>query len=249
MSFEDVKEQVAVANRILAELGLAAGVTASAGHASMRVPGQTDRFVVKGRGYRMDALARMRAEDMVVCDLDGFRIEGPPGISQCFEVKIHSCLYRTYPGVLSVVHVHPRFVVLMGTTRQLIRPLSNAGGPLVRKPVPVFPHNYLILSDEEGMGVANLMADSKVLILRGHGAVSTGVTLEESVTNMLRFEEQARMNWLALSALGPNYGYIEEEMYNEPRPRRQDLPHFKDWPEGGSGVSEGLWTYFSDLVS
>ena len=51
----DVKYQVAVANRVLWALGLASGVTASLGHASLRVPGQPDRFVVKGRGYRTDA--------------------------------------------------------------------------------------------------------------------------------------------------------------------------------------------------
>ena len=59
----DVKYQVAVANRVLWALGLATGVTASLGHASLRMPGQPDRFVVKGRGYKMDALAAMRPED------------------------------------------------------------------------------------------------------------------------------------------------------------------------------------------
>ena len=58
----DVKYQVAVANRVLWVLGLASGVTASLGHASWRVPEQPDRFVVKGRGYAMDALAAMRPE-------------------------------------------------------------------------------------------------------------------------------------------------------------------------------------------
>ena len=82
----DVKYQVAVANRVLCALGLATGVTASLGHASLRLPGQPDRFVVKGRGYQMDALAAMRPEDMVVCDTEGYFIDGPPGSTQCFEV-------------------------------------------------------------------------------------------------------------------------------------------------------------------
>ena len=54
---DEVKYQVAVANRILAETGLSTHILASLGHASMRVPNQPDLFVVKGRGYKMDALA------------------------------------------------------------------------------------------------------------------------------------------------------------------------------------------------
>ena len=96
MSFEDVKSQVATANRVLAETGLASGLMADRGHASMRVPEAPDHFVVKGRGYAIDALARMQPEDMILCDLEGFLVEGPPGATQGREVKMHSCIYRTY---------------------------------------------------------------------------------------------------------------------------------------------------------
>src|SRR5262245_58162863 len=77
-SLEATKVEAAIGNRILAEVGLAAGVRASLGHVSMRVSGDPNLFVVKGRGYRMDVLSRMRPEDMVVCDLEGNWVDGPP---------------------------------------------------------------------------------------------------------------------------------------------------------------------------
>ena len=86
---EEIKLQVAQANRVLSDVGLATGVTAALGHASLRVPSQPGWFVVKGRQYALDALAVMRAEDMVVCDTEGCLVGGPPGITQCSEVKIH----------------------------------------------------------------------------------------------------------------------------------------------------------------
>ena len=52
---DEVKREVAVANRVLAEMGLATHILASLGHASLRVPNQPDLFVVKGRGYATDA--------------------------------------------------------------------------------------------------------------------------------------------------------------------------------------------------
>jgi ribulose-5-phosphate 4-epimerase/fuculose-1-phosphate aldolase len=62
---EDVKRDVAAANRVLANLGLATGLTAALGHASMRVPSEPDHFFVKGREYEFDALAIMEPDDMV----------------------------------------------------------------------------------------------------------------------------------------------------------------------------------------
>ena len=67
---EDVQKQTAAANRILTDLGLAVGVTSALGHASMRVPSEPNKFVVKGREYELDALSEMQAGDMVVCDTD-----------------------------------------------------------------------------------------------------------------------------------------------------------------------------------
>jgi ribulose-5-phosphate 4-epimerase/fuculose-1-phosphate aldolase len=137
---EEVKLQVAQANRVLSDVGLATGVTLALGHASMRVPSQPDRFVVKGRQYYLDGLAVMRAEDMVVCDTEGFLVDGPSGITQCSEVKIHSCIYKTRHDVQSVVHVHPRFTVLLSVLRIPLVPMCQEGIQLVRNPLHTLSH-------------------------------------------------------------------------------------------------------------
>ena len=98
---------------MLANLGLATGVTAALGHASMRVPSEPNHFFVKGREYEFDALAIMEPDDMVMCDTEGFLIAGRSGLTQCSEVKIHACIYKTHPQVQAVVHVHPRYTILM----------------------------------------------------------------------------------------------------------------------------------------
>jgi ribulose-5-phosphate 4-epimerase/fuculose-1-phosphate aldolase len=244
--FEQIKDQVAAANRVLAESGLAAGVLAANGHASMRVPEAPDRFVVKGRGYAMDALSRMRARDMVVCDLEGFLVEGPPGATQCFEVKMHSCIYRAYPQVQSVVHVHPRFTVMMSVLGMALRPMCQEGIQLVRVPLPVYPHVKTIQSDEEGTEVASLLGDAKAVLLRGHGATTVGGSLEESVMSMLQLEEQARMNWYACCAAGPGYTAIPDEDIATPL---RELPHFRDVMRQGQPRVGGVWALYSDLVS
>ena len=248
---EEVKLQVAQANRVLSDVGLATGVTSALGHASMRVPSQPELFVVKGREYALDALAIMRAEDMVVCDTEGCLVDGPPGITQCSEVKIHSCIYKTYPGVQSVVHVHPRFIVLMSVLGIALVPMCQEGIHLVRSPLPVYPHVKTIQNDAEGMEVAQLLGDGSALILQGHGAVTTGDSLAQAVTAMLQLEEQARMNYYAYCAMGREYPRIPEELIDEMtnRPPLHTLPHFQAELQGRAPQRDGIWNYRVSRVS
>lgn len=249
----DVKYDVAIANRVLWALGLATGVTASLGHASLRVPGRPEHFVVKGRGYQVDALAAMRPEDMVVCDTEGHFVDGPPGATQCFEVKMHACIYKLYPAVQSVVHVHPRFTVLLTTLGQTIKPMCQEGIQLVQNPLPMYPHVKTIQTDAEGMAVARLIEGHRALLLQGHGATTTGDNLEEAVMHMLRLEEQARMNYYALSAMGPDYPSIPDALIDEMSGRTplSELPHFKEPLARVAGRPRvgGVWQYYCAEVS
>jgi ribulose-5-phosphate 4-epimerase/fuculose-1-phosphate aldolase len=252
----DVKYDVAVANRVLSAIGLATGPLVSLGHASWRLPSDPNKFVVKGRGYELDALPLMRPEDMIVCDLDGYKIDGPPGSTQCYEVQLHACIYKTHPDVQSVVHCHPRYTVVMSVLQATLLPMCNEGIQLVRKPLPVWPHNKIITSLEEGMEVAEAMGDSKAVLLQGHGAATTGNNLGESVINMLNLEEQAKMNWYAYCAAGPAHASIPEELIAESanRPQLPELPHFKDLmaTQGDPrtrGAVNAVFAYYAQLVS
>lgn len=246
-----VRYDVAVANRVLAELGLATGAMASLGHASLRVPGDPGRFVVKGRGYRIDALAAMRPEQMVVCDLEGNLLEGPPGATQCFEVKLHSCIYQARPDVQSIVHAHPRFTVLMSVLGATLRPMCREGETLVRTPLPVLPHPRLILSHEDGVALAETLGDAPVALLRGHGAATTGRGLAESVTRMMEIEEQARMNWYARCSDGPDHAYIASDLWDAPgyMDRLREMPHFREPMRNSGPVYGGIYPYYAELVA
>lgn len=249
--WDEVKYLVAVGNRVLAEVGLATGFRASLGHTSMRLPTDPDKFIVKGRGYAVDALHSIRPEDMVVCDLEGNKVDGPIGSSQCFEVKMHSCIYKTHPEVNSVTHVHPHYVVLATTLRKRLRPMNQEGIALVRDELPMWDHVKTVQTDDEGMEVADLLGDSKAVLLRGHGATTVGHNVEESVMNMLNLEEQAKMNYFALAAVGDDHLYIEDHLIDEMTDRTPiiELPHFREvLPPGWQPRVGGVWQYYSRVV-
>lgn len=249
--WDEVKYEVAVANRVLAETGLATGFRASLGHVSMRIPSDPDKFVVKGRGYAVDSLHSVRPEDMIVCDINGEFVDGPVGSSQCFEVKMHSSIMSARPDVKSVTHVHPHFIVLATTLRQRLRPMNQEGVALVKDELPVWPHIKTVQNDEEGKEVAQLLGDGKAVLLRGHGATTVGNSPEDSVMTMLNLEEQAKMNYYALSAMGQDHPYIEDELIAEMTERTPiiELPHFaKVLPAGWRPRVGGVWQYYTRVV-
>jgi L-fuculose-phosphate aldolase len=242
---EDIKREVAAANRVLANLGLATGFTAALGHASMRVPSEPNDFFVKGREYELDALAVMEPDDMVMCDTEGFLIAGRAGLTQCSEVKIHACIYKTHPNVQAVVHVHPRYTILMSILTGALKPMCQEGAQLVRQALPIYPHVKTIQSDAEGMEVANLLGESQAMLLYGHGAVTTGKSLSEAVMGMAHLEEQARMNYLAYCAQGKDYTYLPDNLIDEMSNRTPlfEHPHFKDVLKGRAPQRDGTWNY------
>ncbi len=246
---DDVKREVVTANRILFEMGLADGPTVERGHASMRLPGQPDRFVIKGLG---PALSLLEEDHLVICDLEGFKVGGPKEMNLPNEVKMHSCILREHPEVQSVVHVHPRFGVLMSLLQPHIKPMCIEGMAMFRNPLPVFPHPRLIIREEDGAEVAKLLGDSKAILLQGHGAATVGEDLEESVTNMLHLEEQARMNYYAFAAMGPDHPTITKEQMADFAANVRSMPqqaHLKPDIAPTPRKPSGVWRHYERRVA
>ncbi len=246
---DDVRDSVVEANKILAELGLADGPTIERGHTSFRLPDDPDHFVIKGLG---PALSLLKGDELMVCDMNGFKVSGPKELNVPNEVKMHSCIMREHPEVNSVVHVHPRFTVLMSVLQLDLGPMCLEGMQLVAKPLPMFPSPRLIIREEDGARVAELIGDSPAILLQGHGAATVGADMEDAVMGMLHLEEQAKMNWYAYCAAGPDHARIPEEMIAAERnkPRFDELPHMKGLVEQAGVVhARGAWQYWASQVS
>jgi ribulose-5-phosphate 4-epimerase/fuculose-1-phosphate aldolase len=100
--------------------------------------------------------------------------------------------------------------------------------------------------------VAKLLGDRTAILLQGHGAATVGGDMEDSVTNMLHLEEQARMNYLAYCAAGPDHPRIPDDQIDEMtnRPGVFELPHFAESAaQRRQGGENGVWAYYSWKVS
>ena len=214
-TLDALRREVAIGSRILSITGLASGVRASMGHVSLRDPSDPNRFIVKGRGYAIDVLSRMRPENMILCDLNGYLIDGPPGVLQCNEVMIHASVFKARPDVNSIVHAHPPFSVMLTVLGIPIVPVVLEGLQLVRKPLPVYPHTALVTSTEQGAELARCLGAARAVHLLGHGATTVGKTMEEAVTAMIQLEHQAQMNYHACAIAGRDHASIPEPLIEE----------------------------------
>ena len=245
---DDLMDEVALANRMLYEMGLADSSTIERGHVSLRVPGQPDHFVIKALG---PALSLTHKEHMVVVDTNGFKVSGPKELNLPNEVKMHSCILRARPDVNSVVHVHPRYTVLMSVLQEQLGPMCLEGMQLFSKPLPMFPSPRLIIREEDGAEVASLLGDRPAILLQGHGAATVGADMEDSMTNMLWLEEQAKMNYLAFCALGKDHPVIRPEQQAESAQNMRLLgeqEHLKPEFAPTKRKPSGVWLHYARLA-
>jgi ribulose-5-phosphate 4-epimerase/fuculose-1-phosphate aldolase len=190
---------------------------------------------------------------MVVCDLDGNWVDGPPYSSQCSEVMIHSCIYKARPDVVSITHVHPDYTVLMTLFQNQLRPMAQEGVRVVTKPLPLVHQMAIISTEEQGQKVATALGDGDIVLLLGHGAVTVSTeSVQGSVMAMAHLEHQARLNYLAMCAAGPQYPSIPMELALERR--LGDPPHIAarvaQLPDGQRRFDEGgVWAYLREIAN
>ena len=245
---DDIMEHVALANRMLYEMDLADASTIERGHVSYRLPDEPDKFVIKGLG---PALSMTEAEHMVVVNMEGFKVGGPKEMNLPNEVKMHSCLLRERPEINSVVHVHPRYTVLMSVLQEQMGPMCIEGMQLFAKGIPMFASPRLIIHEKDGAEVASLMGDSDAIMLQGHGAATVGNSLEESVVTMLQLEEQAKMNWYAYCAAGPDYAVITAEQGKEfiaNMRTMSEAEHLKPEVAPTARKPSGIWNHYAEMA-
>lgn len=242
---KQLREQVATSCRIIGSRGVTKG---SFGHVSARVPG-TDRILIKAKGPDEEALEFATERDVIVINLAGEVLEAPEGLTAPNETAMHLAVFRARPEVMSVIHSHPDWVVVLTACEKPLVPIYAAydGSQALRlltQGVPVYPRSVTIVNDELGAHFMEYMADKKACLLRGHGMTTAGESVEEATSISLNVFELARLNYLAY-AIG------------EPQPiPEQDRTEYLGRSHGGRGRERGpsstgessFWRYQKKLL-
>ena len=173
------------------------GVMHMSGHVSAR---DADDRNVMWINSRKASRSSLTTSDIVRVDLrSGESIGGgdePPS-----EFHIHRAIFNRRPDAGSIVHSHPRHVVALSVAGSPLLPVT-IDGAFLGASTPVFDDAGHISTMERGELVADAIGDSPALVLRGHGMIVIGRTVEESTTRIILAEDNAHTQFLAL-AIGP----------------------------------------------
>jgi HCOMODA/2-hydroxy-3-carboxy-muconic semialdehyde decarboxylase len=202
-----VIEDLVAANHILADQGVLDGL----GHVSIRHPNNPDRFLMS----RSLAPALTTADDIVEYDLDCQPINDR-GRASFLERFIHCEVYKARPDVKSVVHSHSPGVIPFGVSQVPLRPMYHVAGFLAPG-VPVFEirkfggmTNMLVGNPSLGKALAETLGDKSVVLMRGHGDVVVGPSVQIAVFRAIYTDLNARLQTQAMTLGGP-ITFLEKE--------------------------------------
>ena len=168
------------------------------GNVSARVPG-TDRVFILGHIHAEGrTLDTTDVDDIVTIDLEGNMIEGR--IEPVEERFLHTAVLKARPDVHSVVHCHATYATAFGIAGANILPVGNRGA-IFAPMVPIIEFDGLIDTPERGEMVVKAIGDGYALVLKNHGVVAVGDTVENACIVTLALEETAQLQWIA-TALG-----------------------------------------------
>lgn len=156
------------------------------GHLSARLG--EERILIKPRPVSWWNLA---AEDLIVIDFNGARVDRPSDPSGVQEWPIHARIYVSHPEVQCVLHAHPAASTLMAALGIEIEPLDQDCAALTDR-LPVLDNGAVSISTPaRGDAVAGALSMIGAVLLKNHGSVVAGTGVAEVCVTALRIEKVA----------------------------------------------------------
>src|SRR5712691_7386943 len=194
-------DDLVAANRILVDQGVLDGY----GHVSVRHPADPQRYLMS----RSIAPELVTAADVMEYDLDSNPVDAR-GRATYLERFIHGEVYRARPDVKAVVHDHSPSVIPFGVSTAPLRPLYHMSA-FLGGGVPVFDiktaagesTDMLVRNPALGRALAQTLGARPVALMRGHGAVVVGPSVQVAVFRSIYTEMNAKLQAQAMALGGP----------------------------------------------
>lgn len=195
---ENLKEEVLEANLDLVRHGL---VIFTWGNVSA-IDRASGRVVIKPSGVEYEAL---KAEDMVVVDLDGNVVEG--SLRSSSDTPTHLALYRAFEGIGGVVHTHSTYATAWAQAGRDIPNIGTTHADYFHDAIPCTAEmsraevegNY---EKETGRVIVRCFKEidpvhTPGVLVRNHGPFAWGRDAADAVHNAVVLEQVAKMAYLS----------------------------------------------------
>ncbi|QFG27652.1 class II aldolase/adducin family protein [Actinomadura sp. WMMB 499] len=201
-NFDDVederrhrKERLTAALRIFGKFGFEEGV---AGHITARDPERDDHFWVNPFGM---SFKHIRVSDLILVNHEGKVVEGRYPVNEA-AFAIHSQVHQARPDVVAAAHSHSTYGRAMSALGRKLEPITQDVCAFYQDHGLFDDYTGVVTDLEEGKRIAAALGDHKAVILRNHGLLTVGDTVDAAAWWFITMERSCQVQLLAQAA-GP----------------------------------------------
>jgi ribulose-5-phosphate 4-epimerase/fuculose-1-phosphate aldolase len=197
------KQRLAAAFRLFARCGYDEGV---AGHITARDPEHHDRFWVNPFGVHF---SKIKVSDLICVDHTGKVVEGSRPVNGA-AFAIHSQLHAARPDVVAAAHTHSLHGKAWSALGRLLDPITQDACAFYGDHGLFDDYTGVVLEADEGKRIAAALGDHKAVILRNHGLLTVGHSVDEAAFWFVAMDRTCHAQLLAEAAGTPVH--IDPEM-------------------------------------
>ena len=182
--------------RLFGRFGFDEGV---AGHITARDPEHLDHFWVNPFGMNF---SHIRVSDLILVNDKGEVVEGDAAVNGA-AFAIHSQVHAARPDVIAAAHSHSIYGKSWSSLGRLLDPLTQDACAFYEDHALFDDYTGVVLDPEEGKRIAHALGERKAVILRNHGLLTVGHSVDEAVWWFITMERSCQAQLLAEAAGTP----------------------------------------------
>ncbi|MFE7357755.1 class II aldolase/adducin family protein [Streptomyces sp. NPDC057543] len=190
------KERLAGALRLFGAYGYEDGVS---GHLTARDPEFADCFWVNPFGAPFDGLA---PDELILVNGDGQVVEGRHHVNQA-AFAVHAQVHRARPDVVAVAHTHSLHGRALAALGELIEPITQESCAFYEDHVLYDAYTGVVVDEEEGRRIAAALGGHKAIVLRNHGLLTVGDSVDAAAWWFIALERSCQVQLAARAAGKP----------------------------------------------
>ena len=190
------KERLVVALRLFGRFGFEEGV---AGHITARDPEWTDHFWVNPFGM---SFKRITVSDLILVNHDGQVVQGRHHVNAA-AFAIHSQVHAARPDVVAAAHSHSMYGKTLSALGELLEPITQDVCAFYESHALFDDYTGVVLDQEEGRRIAAALAGHKAVILRNHGLLTVGDSVDAAAWWFITMERSCQVQLMARAAGKP----------------------------------------------
>ena len=145
---------------------------------------------------------RIRTSDLIRVDGRGEIVEGS-GLVNVSAFAIHAQIHAARPDVVAAAHTHSLYGKAWSAVGRLLEPITQDACAFFEDHVFYDDTTVLITEESEGARLASAIGGKKAAILRNHGLLTVGETVDEAVWWFVAMERCCQAQFLAESVSTP----------------------------------------------